>query len=192
MVHTKRNVIKLLIDKYRKSDVVFKASVWFVLVTVINNSVSVLTQPFINRLLTVEEVGVYGVYHTWQSVLSIIATLNLSYGVLEVLITKNREDSGHIVASLSVLSLIIWAVFFSCVFIFIQPISHLLKLKPSYVVVLGITIISDALVQFWSVQKRYFYKYKSYSVLIVCLFVVKALISILLSYLCSSEHFFLV
>ncbi len=182
MAQAKRNVIKALIDKYKNSSVIFKASLWFVFVTVINNGVSVLTQPFINRILTVEEVGVYGVYHTWQSIFSIIATLNLFCGVLEVLITKNKEDSKHIVASLSILSILVWGIFFGICLIFINPISTLLRLKPIYLIVLAVTIIVDALVQFWCVQKRFFYKYKSYSVLMICLFIIKAITSILLAY----------
>ena len=183
-----KNIFTSLIDKYRNSSVIFRASVWFVLVTVINNGVSVLTQPLINRILTVEQVGVYGVYHTWQSILSIIATFNLFCGVLEVLITKNRDDSRHIASSLSILSILVWFLFFSVVFIFINPISNFLKLKPIYLVVLAITIISDALVQFWCVQRRFFYNYKAYSILMICLFIVKAIISIVLSYLWESDR----
>ena len=118
-------MIKKLLQKYRDSDVIFKASVWFVVVTVINNAASLITQPFVNRILSVEEVGIYGVYLTWNSIFSIIATFNLCYGVLEVLITKNREDSERVVSSLSSLSTIIWLVFFALVFIFIMPISSL-------------------------------------------------------------------
>ena len=126
-------MIKKLIGKYRDSDVIFKASIWFVLVTVINNATSLLTQPFINRILTVEEVGIYGVFLTWNSILSILSTFNLCYGVLEVLITKNKEDSDRIVSSLASASTLIWAVFFGIVFLFINPISMLLGLKPIYV-----------------------------------------------------------
>ena len=175
-------MIKKLLQKYRDSDVIFKASVWFVVVTVINNAASLITQPFVNRILSVEEVGIYGVYLTWNSIFSIIATFNLCYGVLEVLITKNREDSERVVSSLSSLSTIIWLVFFALVFIFIMPISSLLGLKPIYIAVLALTIWGDATVSFWSVKKRFFYKYRQFSVLMVSVFVTKSALSVLLAY----------
>lgn len=175
-------MLKKLIRKYKDSDVVFKASIWFVLVTVINNATSLLTQPIVNRILTVEEVGVYGVYLTWNSILAILATFNLCYGVLEVLITKDKPDSENIVSSLSTLSSVIWTAFFALVFIFIGPISTLLKLKPIYLAVLALTVWGDAMVQFWCVKKRFFYLYRQYSALMVALFVTKSILSVSMAY----------
>ncbi len=180
-----KNIIQ---KKYKDSDVVFRASIWFVLVTVINNATSLLTQPFINRILTVEEVGVYGVYLTWNSILSILATFNLCYGVLEVLITKHKDDSDLIVASLSSASTLIWAIFFGLIFLFIEPISAVLGLKPIYIVVLGITIWADAVVMFWCVKQRFFYNYRLYSAFMVALFVIKCALSVSLAYLVESDR----
>ena len=175
-------MLKKLIQKYKDSDVVFKASIWFVLVTVINNAASLLTQPIVNRILSVEEVGIYGVYLTWNSILSILSTFNLCYGVLEVLITKDKADSDNIVSSLATVSSIIWTVFFALVFIFINPISALLKLKPIYIVILALTVWGDAMVQFWCVKKRFFYLYKQYSALMVALFLTKSVLSVTMAY----------
>jgi O-antigen/teichoic acid export membrane protein len=175
-------MLKKFIQRYKDSDVMFKASIWFVLVTVINNATSLLTQPFVNRILSVEEVGVYGVYLTWNSILSILATFNLCFGVLEVLITKNKEDSDNIVSSLSTLSFTIWLCFFALIFLFINPISEWLGLKPIYIFVLALTVWGDTMVQFWCVKKRFFYTYRQYSVLMVSLFVTKSLMSVSMAY----------
>ena len=180
-------MLKKLIQKYKDSDVVFKASIWFVLVTVINNAASLLTQPIVNRILSVEEVGIYGVYLTWNSILSILSTFNLCYGVLEVLITKDKADSDNIVSSLSTVSSIIWTVFFTLVFIFINPISALLKLKPIYIVILALTVWGDAMVQFWCVKKRFFYLYRQYSALMVALFLTKSALSVTMAYFFSDR-----
>ena len=180
-------MLKKLIQKYKDSDVVFKASIWFVLVTVINNAASLLTQPIVNRILSVEEVGIYGVYLTWNSILSILSTFNLCYGVLEVLITKDKADSDNIVSSLATVSSIIWTVFFTLVFIFINPISALLKLKPIYIVILALTVWGDAMVQFWCVKKRFFYLYRQYSTLMVALFLTKSVLSVTMAYFFSDR-----
>lgn len=181
-------LFKRLIEKYKNSDVIFKASVWFICVTIINNSISLLTQPFVNRILSVEEVGVYSVYQTWHSVISIIATFNLYCGVLEVLITKDKENSNQTVASLMALSICISVVFFGACFIFIKPIAALLLLKPRYLIVMAITIISEMIVQFWCVQKRFLYLYKQYSILMVIMFFVKAIMTIALCYFMPNDR----
>ena len=124
--------IRKLIGSYRSADVMMKATVWFTAVTLMNRGVSLLTQPLVNRLLSVEEVGLVSVYTTWSSIFSILATFNLFCGVLEVQITKNREDTRQIVGSLASLSCVIFAVFFALIGIFVQPISAFLELKPNY------------------------------------------------------------
>lgn len=183
-----KGLLKKLITKYRTADIVFKASIWFICVTIVNNSISLLTQPIINRILTVEEVGVYSVYNTWHSIFAIVATFNLYCGVLEVLITKEKEKSNRIVASLCTLSLIISIAFFGICCIFIKPLSNWLLLKPIYILAMGATVIAEAIIQFWCVEKRFLYLYKHYSILMIVLFVVKSILTVVLAYALKADH----
>lgn len=175
---------------YLNASTIAKASLWFVLVTVIDNAISVLTQPFINRILSVEEVGVYGSYMSWHSIFAVIATLNLYCGILEVLLTKEAENKKQIVKSLATLSLAISFIFFGICILFIKPISTLLKLKPEYFIVMGISIIAEAVIQFWCVPKRYEYSYKEYSYLMVGLFFFKSVLSVALAYFMYKDRAF--
>ena len=54
------------INKYKDSSIVVRASFWFLLVTIIDKGISIITQPIINRILSVEEVGIFGVYMLFQ------------------------------------------------------------------------------------------------------------------------------
>ena len=169
-------------------NVVVKASFWFILVNVVDKAVSVLTQPFINRILSQEEVGAFGVYSSWHSVFSILATFYLFCGVLEVYITNERQNKNNIVGSLNILSLIICLTVFSIVFLFLNPISLLLSLKPIYIIIMFITIFGDAMIQFWAVPKRFDYSYKIFTFVFIVLFVSKSLLSVLLSYYLDSDR----
>ena len=104
-----------------------------------------------------------------------------------MLITKDKADSDNIVSSLATVSSIIWTVFFTLVFIFINPISALLKLKPIYIVILALTVWGDAMVQFWCVKKRFFYLYRQYSALMVALFLTKSALSVTMAYFFSDR-----
>lgn len=180
--------IRNYLDKYKQADVVFRASIWFVFVTVIDKAISVITQPFINRIMSVDEVGIYNIYNTWHSVFAILATFYLYCGVLEVHITKNKDDTKQVVGSLMSLSILLSTVFFGLCFIFIKPLSAFLELKPTYILIMAFSIISDAIIQFWCVPKRFAYAYKEYSLLVVLLFLVRSLLSILLAYTISTDR----
>lgn len=183
-------LLSRLTDRYKSSDVVFRATVWFTAATVLNKAVSLLTQPVINRILTVDDVGVCGVYSTWQAVFAVIATFSLHCGVLEVLVTKKREDSRQAVGSLTVLSLIICTAFFGVATLLRQPLSGLLKLKPEYIVLMGAEVASQAVIQFWSVPKRFEYSYKIYSLTVCGLFISKSVLTVLFSLLFTGDRVF--
>ena len=177
-----------LIKKYRQSDVMFRASIWFICVTILNNGVSVITQPFLNRILSVEQIGTYGVYATWLSVFRVVATLYLFGGVLETQLTNNKEDSKQVIGSFTVLSILCSLCLFGLLLIFSEPVSTFLELKPIYIFIMGLCVIAEAIIQFWSVPKRFAYSYRQYSVVTILVFLSKAILSIIFSYLFEGDR----
>lgn len=178
------------INKYKSADVVFKATIWFVLVTVIDNCISIITQPFVNRILTVEDVGVYNVFTTWSTFLRIIASFNLFCGVYEVLLGENKEDRKQLQGSLCILSVLFMAVCFGIVALFITPLSSQVQLKPAYILLMFFMIFSDVVVQFFLVPYRYDYKYIRFSAFTIGLFFVKSICTVVCSYLFVSDRVF--
>ena len=181
------NIIKSLVEKYKNLDIVLKATIWFIAVTVVDKGIAVLTQPVVNRILSIDQVGICGLYNSWYSILAIFETFNLSGGVLEVYLTKGNNKS-QVIASLSSLSFIISLIFFGLIFLFIDPISAFLDLKPIYLFVMALTIISETFVQFWAVPKRFEYAYKSYAILTVAVFFTKCCLSIFLAYFYEKDR----
>lgn len=177
-------------EKYKSSDVVYRAGVWFIAVSLIDKGVSILTQPFFNRILSVEEIGVYNVYFTWHSIVSILATLNLFCGVLEVQITKSKNDIKQAVASLMTLSILVSIPFFAVSVAFGDLFESIIHLRSYYLPVMCIDVVSIAIVQFWCVPKRFEYSYKQYSIVTVILFLLKCVSSILLSVFIADDRVF--
>ncbi|NLM18975.1 MAG: oligosaccharide flippase family protein [Clostridiaceae bacterium] len=169
-------------DAYSSMNVIAKASLWFILLTVFDRAVSLLTQPFINHILSVEEVGLFGIYQSWHSIFAVVATFKLSSGVLEVYITKNKEDSYNVMGSLSILSSLICLAFFALSVIFIIPLSELLSLKPIYIILMFVQIIGDSLISFWTTKKQFDYAYKEYCYVTGILFLIKSVACVFLCY----------
>ncbi|MBO4693934.1 MAG: polysaccharide biosynthesis protein [Clostridia bacterium] len=175
-------------NRYKNADVVFKASIWFVLVTVVDSAISVITQPFVNRILTEEQVGIYNIYNTWISVFRVIITLNLFCGVYDVLLVENKDDQNSVQSSLFVLSSIITAAFFVIVLLALKPVSFLLGLKPIYMIVMFISIFSEMVMQFYIVPLRINYKYIQYAIYVMGAFFVKSILTVLLAYYIKSDR----
>lgn len=169
-------------NKYNNLELFAKASIWFLFVTVIDKAIAVITQPVINRILSVDEVGIYNVYNSWYAIFSVIASFNLFGGILEVYLTKNPESKRQVVSSLCSLSILISIIFFGLCFLFINPLSIFLKVKYIYVIFMALAIISETIIQFWVVPKRFEYSYKPYAILVISLFATKCVLSVLLSY----------
>jgi O-antigen/teichoic acid export membrane protein len=180
--------LESLLDKYKNGSLFFKASIWFVILSFFNHGASVLTQPFVNRILSVDEVGVYHIYNTWHNLLSIIATLNLFNGMYEVLLTKEKENKKQIIPSLlSVCLLVSAGVSIICI-IFIKPLSVWWELKSEYIFVMVISVIAEAILQFWNIEKRFDYSYKAYSAMVGTITVSKCILTILLSVLFNGDR----
>lgn len=182
--------IKRLFDRYKKSNVILKASIWFVLVSVVDNCISIFTQPFVNRILSVEQVGVYNIYSTWASIIRIVATFNLFCGVYEVLLVENKEEQEQVRGSLCFLSTMITVCFFAVIFIVINQLSGLLGLKPIYFLVMFTFVLSEEIIQFFLVPLRFNYRYIRYAVFVVSLFLIKSVMTILLAYLFVDDRVF--
>ncbi len=182
------NPLKKLIEKYKESSVVFRAGIWFLCVTVIDKGIAVLTQPFVNRILSVEQVGVFGVYTSWHSILSVLASLNLFGGVLEIALTKDKENKRNAIQSLCSLSMTTALIFSALCFLFMPQLSTLLALDPTYIALMLLTILAELIVQFWSVPKRFEYSYKQFAFVGVSLFFIKSVASVLLAYFIPSDR----
>ena len=173
---------------YKGLSLVAKASIWFICVTIIDKAIAVLTQPVINRILSVDEVGIYSNYNSWYAVFSVLASFNLFGGILEVYLTKEPENKHQVVGSLCSLSVTISFFIFFIVLVFLQPVSRFVELKPIYLFIMAFQIISETIIQFWVVPKRYEYSYKPYALLVISLFAVKCLFSIAFSYLLEQDR----
>lgn len=183
-------IIQAMIKKYRGLDVIGKASICFIIVSVMDNGISALTQPFINRILSVSEVGLYSSYASWQSMITVIATFYLYAGVLEVLITKEKEDRDQVIGSLCSLCVLLVCFFFGILFLFKNTAVSVLGIKPEYILTMFLTIFGNSVIQFWMVSKKFSYEYKAYAILGVSLFLCKSVLSIVLAYFLDYDRVF--
>lgn len=87
-------LIKKGISKYNLLSVQIKASLWFLVSSVLQKGVSIMTTPIFTRLLSTSEYGIFNVFTSWQGIVTAIVILTFPWGCsskgLLNLITKEK------------------------------------------------------------------------------------------------------
>jgi O-antigen/teichoic acid export membrane protein len=92
--------IELIKKKYNAIPAPVKASIWFTICNVLQKGISMITVPVFTRLLTTDQYGVYSVYQSWYSIITVFATLNLYYGVFNNGMIKYKDDRDRFTSSM--------------------------------------------------------------------------------------------
>ena len=150
----------IIIKKYRGLSQPIKASLWFVICNVIQKGIQVLSTPIFTRLLTQTEYGIYSVYQSWYTIITVLATLNLAAGVYNNGLTTHPKDKDRFTSSLLGLSSTITVGLFVVYIIAPKFWNDLLELSTVFMLAMFIELLFVPAYSFWSAQQRYFYKYK--------------------------------
>ena len=66
---------KALLKKYQNLNRAVKASFWFLVCSFFQKGVAFITTPIFTRLFTADQYGIYSVYQSWSSVISLLVGL---------------------------------------------------------------------------------------------------------------------
>lgn len=165
--------------KYNNMSRPLKASLWFMISSVINKGIAFLTTPLFTRVLTKEEYGVVGLYSTWVVMLTIVITLSLATGVFNKAMIKYEDDKDGYTSSILILITILVS-FFGLVYFVFQPfLNRLIGLPPVIIFMMFFEVLATTSWDLFSIRKRFEYEYRT---IIITTVVVNA-IATLLSYL---------
>ena len=149
-----------IIKKWGSASPMAKASICFSLAMFLQKGLVSLTTPIFTRIMTTVEYEQYTVYHAWSGILTIVATLNLSSGVLNNLLVRGEYKRDTIVSALQGLSSV-WAI--GCVLIFLALCFFGVQI-PSFSVYLWLIMLLSFVVtqayDDWMVARRFTYDYK--------------------------------
>ncbi|MBP3677451.1 MAG: oligosaccharide flippase family protein [Agathobacter sp.] len=137
----------------------FRAGVWYSISAIAAKAVSFITTPFFTRMLTTEDYGVAATFSSWYSIFLVICTANLAYSHSRGKIDF-KEDFKRYVGSTQTLRFIITAVMLGFAIVFMDPVSKILDMQPSLVILLFIYLLAGGTVSLAQSRNRYQYDYK--------------------------------
>jgi O-antigen/teichoic acid export membrane protein len=136
-----------------------KSAVWFVICSMLQKGIFYLTMPVFTRLLTTEQYGVYTMYQSWFSIITIVCTLNLSYNVFHRAMVKYADDKDGYTSSMQGLVLVITLIVFSTFLFFPEQWESALELPDELVFCMFLEMLLSPAFFFWATRQRFEYRY---------------------------------
>lgn len=175
-----KDKIRIAFTTYKNLPVQMKASLWFVLSTVLLKGISFITVPIFTRIMDTEQYGIYSVYLTWCEIFTIIGTFGFeSCAYMSVLTKFKGKDKDEAEASLLELSFVLTTILLAIFVICGEQISQAVGLPQNILMLMCIQIYFIPAVNFWSVRNRFQYKYKSLVFVSVSMAVANAVLGVL-------------
>ena len=111
-------------------------------------------------MLTTDQYGVFSIYQSWYAIISIFATLNLSYGVYNKALTEYNKEKNALTASFLNLSSTITLLLLLLYFVNRGFWNSILGLPTVLVITMFLQLFFEPAFLFWAVNERYQYRYK--------------------------------
>lgn len=150
---------KKILNKYKSFPVQVKAAFWFTICSAVQNGCKFLAMPVLVRLLTTEEYGIYSVFLSWMSIISIFATLNMQAGVFNNAMFKFPNKRSEYTSSAQSISITATLICFAVYILFHDFWNGLFGLPGNLSVLIFIQLLFTEGFLVWSSRQRYEYRY---------------------------------
>lgn len=179
-----------MLNKYKKLSNGVKASIWFMLCSIIQKGIAFITIPIFTRMLTATEYGQYSLFLAWQDIIIIFATLNLNYQVFNNGMVKFKNDKDGYTIAMIGLALISGLITFCLISLFYPLWYKYTGINFISMVMMSINMFCLLIFGLWTVRNRYDYKYKMLTVLTILMAITNPILGIILVKYNTNKVFF--
>lgn len=170
--------MQTLLKKYKGFSIVAKATIWYMLCSILQKGISVITTPIFTRLLTTEEYGLYSIYVSWESIFIIFTSLRLDYTVFNKGMSKYKDDRNGYVASMQILTTIFSIICLGIYLLFRYQINAFTELTTSIILLILLQCLVYPSYNFWMLKERYEYRYIRFTIVVILMTVINSIIGV--------------
>ena len=169
-----------LLKQYNKISKPVKASIWFVICSVVQKGIAFIVTPIFTRLLPADQYGIYNLYTTWLGIFTIFITFNMSYGIFNNAMVKYENDRARYISAMQGLTLLTSCVAFILYALFHDFFNSRTGLSSFIMVAMILRIMFTPAQNYWNAYQRYTYNYRSLIAVTLFMAFITPVISILL------------
>lgn len=168
--------LKMLLVNYKKIAAPVKASIWFIICSVLQKGIAFVGVPIFTRMMSTEQYGLYNTYVSWYSIIVAFTSLNLYYGGFNNAMIKYEKQQDQYVSSIQGLIAVLTGFAFVIYLLFQDFFNSLIGMPTHLVLLLFLELLFTPALQLWTVHNRFDFKYKS----VVAVTIVKTALNLLL------------
>ena len=157
-----------------------RTSIIIFICSILRKAIGFFAVPVYTRIVDSEQYGIYSLYQSWESLVLIIATLNMWNYLVNNGMIKYPLKKDLFLSSLTGLNLAItffWSIIYFCFHITINDFTGLSTML-MIVMLLNIAIYPSF--EYWSSRKRYEYDVKYYAIFSIIITILTPIISVIL------------
>lgn len=156
----KKNIIKQMRFQISRMSVSAKASIAYIIVSLVTKGLAFVTLPLFTRLMSTEEIGLVSIYYSWFSICSEVFTLGMLSGGFNVAMSKFGNLRNSYSSSVYTLILIITSMASVALILFKDLFLSISSLPVSLFYLMLVGLVVTPANNIWLIQSRYEYKYK--------------------------------
>ena len=153
--------VKELIDKYKNTNIIFKATLWYTICSILQKGISLITMPIFTRLMTTGQFGQYSIFLTWYNIINIIVTLNIQSEIFNKGLIDHSSEMEKYSANQVGLVISLSGLWTAIYLVFSRYLNFVLDVTISVMLAMIVQMMSEAIIGIWSAQQRFRYKYKA-------------------------------
>ena len=180
-------IVKRLINKFRTASPAVKASMALLFANMVLKGLSMISGPIFTRIMSADQYGIVSTFQSWQNMLAVIVTLNLSQGVFNNGMLEFKENRIEIQFALLSITAFTTAIFFAIFCIFNKQLMNIFDMPSAMIYIMMLYFLFVPAYQFWAGRQRYEYKYKALTVVTIGIGVFSLVFGIILVLLSSDE-----
>lgn len=154
-------MIKKLLNKYRSLPVTVRAAFWFTICNFMLKGISFVCMPIYTRFLPEEEYGTMTLITSYETIFTIITTLELYNGAYNRGILKFKEDVKTFEQTIVFLSNFLSLIWFVIVMLLNKPFTDFTGISLGMFAIMTGYFITRTAYNCWLNKKRFEYNYKA-------------------------------
>lgn len=143
------------------------ASLAFILMSIVEKGLVLITSPIYTRLLSQSEFGIVSVFLSWRALLGIPATFSLSAGVFNNGLLDYKDDRDGYSFSMLVLSNLITVICLAVLAALWPKIGKIFDFGVPLVVLMFLDFLMQPAFGFWMARQRFEYRYLKLSAIVM-------------------------
>ena len=175
-------------ENSRKNNVL-SASIIYVIVSLVNKGIGIITIPIFTRLLSASEMGVVSIWTSWLLMITPIATLSLMTGSFYIAMNQYPKERDKYQSSVLFLSTVSSITCFILYFIFKDLLNKLFTLDTGLMVFMFVYLVLSPSMDIWLLRKRYEYETKKMAIVSLISSLLSSIVALLLVIILKDKNY---